>query len=1054
MPHKLSFWLLLGLLLIPASTLAQEAAKRPLTHDDYDAWKSLRSQTISRDGRWVSFVASPQVGDGELIVRETAGPKEYRYLRGSRPSFTPDGRFLVFTINAAHRKQIAYELSQLSKSGSSRSGRFGRRGRRPRPEGPKTEGKGSKKKAPKKPERPKSRLAVMNLHDGKVEIIEGVKSHRVPSEGSSVLIYHLEKDPEAKKAKEAEKPAKKEGATEKGSPESQPSKEQKAEKAPASRSSGTRSRPGPRGRRGRRKPSGEETKKTPPYLSDGTPLVILDLGTTKKEVIEGVTSFGLTRKGEYLWFSCNSKKENPKIERGFFAMDLGTRKRTSVLKGASSVSSVSTDRELRRFVFLSNLREREKEKSNPDLYSWSMGEEPAKMIVCATRTEGFPVGHRLKGSSGGGRRFGRFGRFGGGGLSFSKDASVLLLSASPLPKKELPKLRSSDRVTLDIWNWKDPVLQPMQAKRRGGGSLRCAWHFDEERLVVLSAKTTDSVSFLTPDGSRALLRDSLPYAKAISWDTGYSDVSVVNTMTGARRRLLTHLRGRAQASLGGRYVLVFDGKDWLATDVQSGSTRNLSENIPTSFAIEDWDTPQPSRSYGIAGWTEDDRAVLINDRTDIWMLPLDGSKAICVTDGYGRAQNLSFRYTRLDPEERFIPSETPLLLAATNLETMASGYYQDRLDAIQKPHRLLMRDQRVSGLRKAKNSERLFLTLGSFEEYPNLWTCDAKFENLLRLSDINPQQKEFRWGKAEMVHWRSADGVPLKGFLIKPDDFDPSKKYPMMVYFYEKTSSGIHSYRSPTPGTSPNPSYYVSNGYLWFQPDIVYKEGYPGASCLKCVVPGVQSLIAKGFVQEDAIGAAGHSWGGYQTAYLVTQTNIFKAVESGAPVSNMTSAYGGIRWGSGMSRAFQYERTQSRIGDTLWARPLRYLENSPVFYADKVETPILMIHNDEDGAVPWYQGIEYFCALRRLGKEAYLLNYNGQGHGLRRRADQRDWTKRMQQYFDHHLKGSEMPRWMASGVPFADREREKIEFTPPKHFVPAKPVKTPAGESPAAILEK
>ena len=239
-------------------------------------------------------------------------------------------------------------------------------------------------------------------------------------------------------------------------------------------------------------------------------------------------------------------------------------------------------------------------------------------------------------------------------------------------------------------------------------------------------------------------------------------------------------------------------------------------------------------------------------------------------------------------------------------------------------------------------------------------------------------------------------------------------------------------YVAPQPGTSPNAAYYVSNGYLWFMPDIHYREGYPGDSALKCIVPGVQALVAKGFVKEDGIGAAGHSWGGYQTAYLVTQTDIFKAIESGAPVSNMTSAYGGIRWSSGMSRAFQYEKTQSRIGGSLWEYPMRYVGNSPVFQADKVNTPVLMLHNDQDGAVPWYQGIEYFCALRRLGKEVYLFNYVGEPHGLRKRQNQTDWAMRMQQYFDHHLKGAPAPEWMKHGVPYIEREREKFAFREPK----------------------
>jgi dipeptidyl aminopeptidase/acylaminoacyl peptidase len=182
-------------------------------------------------------------------------------------------------------------------------------------------------------------------------------------------------------------------------------------------------------------------------------------------------------------------------------------------------------------------------------------------------------------------------------------------------------------------------------------------------------------------------------------------------------------------------------------------------------------------------------------------------------------------------------------------------------------------------------------------------------------------------------------------------------------------------------------------------------------------VPGVLHILEMGFVDRERIGVQGHSWGGYQIAYMITRTNIFRAAEAGAPVSNMTSAYGGIRWGSGMSRMFQYEKTQSRIGGTLWEYTQRYIENSPLFWADKIQTPVLMMHNDKDGAVPWYQGIEFFVALRRLGKPVWMLNYNGEAHGLRKYINQKDFAVRMQQFFDHYLKEAPAPVWMQEGVP-------------------------------------
>ena len=247
----------------------------------------------------------------------------------------------------------------------------------------------------------------------------------------------------------------------------------------------------------------------------------------------------------------------------------------------------------------------------------------------------------------------------------------------------------------------------------------------------------------------------------------------------------------------------------------------------------------------------------------------------------------------------------------------------------------------------------------------------------------------------------------------------------MIVYFYEKYSNGLHNHYTPKPSRSTvNFTYYVSNGYLIFVPDIVYKTGFPGQSAYNSVVSGTLQLMQNPWVDKEHIGIQGQSWGGYQVAYLITQTDMFAAAMAGAPVSNMTSAYGGIRWGSGMSRMFQYEGSQSRIGGTLWEMPWRYIENSPVFFADKVETPLLMMHNDKDGAVPWYQGIEYFVALRRLDKPVWMLTYNGAPHNLKRRADCKDLSIRMQQFFDHYLKGAPAPVWMEYGIPAVDKGKD------------------------------
>jgi dipeptidyl aminopeptidase/acylaminoacyl peptidase len=268
-----------------------------------------------------------------------------------------------------------------------------------------------------------------------------------------------------------------------------------------------------------------------------------------------------------------------------------------------------------------------------------------------------------------------------------------------------------------------------------------------------------------------------------------------------------------------------------------------------------------------------------------------------------------------------------------------------------------------------------------------------------------------------LVQYKALDGTPLEGLLYKPENFDASQKYPMITYFYEKESDNLHTYREPAPSRSAiNYAYYASNGYVIFVPDIVYKIGYPGESAYNCIIGGVNTMLNKGFIDEKRLALQGHSWGGYQTAYLITQTNLFKVAESGAPVVNMTSAYSGIRWGTGLARQAQYEQTQSRIGGTLWEKPMLFLENSPLFYLPKVQTPVLILHNDGDDAVPWYQGIEMFLGLKRLGKPAWMLNYNGEKHGIMERRNRKDFTIRMAQFFDYYLKDAPMPPWMKEGV--------------------------------------
>jgi dipeptidyl aminopeptidase/acylaminoacyl peptidase len=386
-----------------------------------------------------------------------------------------------------------------------------------------------------------------------------------------------------------------------------------------------------------------------------------------------------------------------------------------------------------------------------------------------------------------------------------------------------------------------------------------------------------------------------------------------------------------------------------------------------------------------------------------------------------------FRYRSLDPEEKTIPAGQPLLLSVTNDRTRATGFYRlASLAAAAAPEKVVMLDKAFGAVTKARKTGTVVFTLSRFEEFPDLWLSDTSFKDMKKVSNANPQQAEFAWGKSEIIDYVNADGRKLRAILTRPDNFDPAKQYPLMVYIYEELTQGLHSYGMPNVATSINIPRYVSNGYVVLRPDIVYTTGYPGEAAEKCVIPAVNTVVAMGFVDPKRVGIQGHSWGGYQITHLITRTNLFAAVEAGASVSNMISAYGGIRWGTGMSRAFQYEKTQSRIGAPPWDAPLQFIENSPIFWVKKIQTPYLTIHNDEDDAVPWYQGIEFITALRRLGKEGYLFNYNGERHGLRNRDNMKHWTVHMDEFFDHYLLGRPRPEWMDTGVPFLERGKRDV----------------------------
>jgi dipeptidyl aminopeptidase/acylaminoacyl peptidase len=949
-------YLFISALIISPTVFAEQNGKRPLTHDDYDSWKSIMSSAISVEGQWILYLEVPQDGDADIVVKNLKSMKEFRHSigytgegtdseRAARPQFSHDTKHVVFLISPSQE-----EVKEAKKARE------------------KEKEEEEEMEEEKEEEKLKKKLGVMNLSDGKVTEIERVKSFALPEEADGWVAYLKESPPEEEKREE-------EKAEEKKGEEEEEDKEKKKE-------------------------------------DYGTPFVLRSLEDGHETTFEDVLKYQFTKNGKQLLYVVSSK-EKPETD-GVYSQQPGGDSSTSLLTGKGKYTKWALDKEETVLAFVTDKNDQEADEPSFELYGWKVGDPEAILWVSHKSMPNFPEGMAVSDKS---------------DISFSEDGKIVMFGIKEIPEEQEDEdeEEKEEKPKFDLWHWNDPYPQPQQkkmAQQVRDNTWESVYHLDTKTFVKLADENIPDVS-LSRNGKIAWAETILPYTKMVAYDGSYYDIYVIDPKTGGKTLVKKKLFRGASLSPNGKFIYWFQDKNWHVYNISSKTTKNITEGLDVRFEREDWDTPSPAYGYGIAGWTDNDVSILVYDRYDIWEIKPDGSDARRITEAFGRDMDLSYRYVSLDPEERTINPQKPMLLRTTNEETMAMGFNTDMVQGKESPKILLLEDKYFGYPRKAKKADILMFTRMSFDEYPDLWVSDLDFKKPQKITDLGNQMDPFIWGKAELRDFYSADGMPIKGILIKPDNFDPKKKYPLMVYIYETLHNGLHSFRNPSPGTSVNSTYYVSNGYILWMPDIEYGTGYPGRDALKCVLPGIQMLIKEGYIDPKAIGIQGHSWGGYQIAYMVTQTDIFAAAEAGAPVSNMTSAYGGIRWASGMVRQFQYEHTQSRQGDSLWKVPFRYIENSPIFWADKVKTPLLMIHNDEDGAVPWYQGIEYIMALRRLEKEAYMFNYNGEAHGLRKRVNQEHWTRCMQEFFDHHLKGSPAPDWMTKGIKAWEKEEEE-----------------------------
>lgn len=526
--------------------------------------------------------------------------------------------------------------------------------------------------------------------------------------------------------------------------------------------------------------------------------------------------------------------------------------------------------------------------------------------------------------------------------------------------------------------------------------------------------------------------DESPYFSQKEWlDNVPFDIYAVNVHTGETRLIGRRYREMPKWSPTGQWALMYDpiAQVWNKFDIKTGEVTDISTAIGHPMYDEKHDSPSPAPAYGIAGWSADGQNVFLYDAFDWWKINLTGTcQPVCFTQGYGRKNGKVIRKKTSNISKNIFDDKTTLVVSLIDQLTMDEGLYRMDMSGHLKK---LMEGPYMYTIRQFSQDQKYCLWIRqNANEFRDIWVSKSDFSRPIQVTHANPQQSNYQWGNVKLIEWKNYANKTNRGLLYLPDNYDKQKDYPLIVQFYEKHTHEMHLYHAPRLCSAlGNPLYFTSNGYIVFMPDVHFTVGNPGQSSYDAVISGVNYLIQNGIAKPGKIGLQGHSWSGFQTSYLVTKTDIFSCANIAAPVTDMITGYLSLRNGSGMPRYFMYEETQSRMGKPIWKAKEQYLRHSVLLEADKISTPLLILHNDQDEAVPYEQGRALYLAMRRLQRPAWLLNYKGEGHFVTGDAARKDWTIRMMQFFDYYLKGTKEPRWMKEGIHLNDRGMDqKYDF--------------------------
>jgi dipeptidyl aminopeptidase/acylaminoacyl peptidase len=752
-----------------------------------------------------------------------------------------------------------------------------------------------------------------------------------------------------------------------------------------------------------------------PPVSAAGDFQLIDLQTRRTISLASVSTFSLHRSGLVAL-----QVLSPAGAKGLQVLNPATGSLRTLAWGKADLRSVVWARRAPALAWLESVKDNQKDGDNHRVKIATKldGEEDSRTVE-PQDVEGWKEDWRVSET---------------GGLQISPDGGRLMFGLKPWESKKGPAPRPSTLPNVEIWHSQDSDVVPLQKSMAGmeqGRTSRAVWSLDSGKGRIVLDPGLDIVR-VGENLDRIWASDLKKHDSAVKVNgIEFGDLWTVNTLTGERTLVLEKRPanvgflglGAVSASPTGRYALYFEGKHWMLFDAQTGRRSNLTQNVKDSFVDDEDDRtlPEPTPWSG-AQWGVRDQYGYISDEFDIYRISLPSGTLTKLTNG--RPQNIRCGLLDLDTEEDGLDATQDLFVSLNNLETMASGVAKVEKPGEVKP--LFYEDKAIRFVRRSRDTDRVLFRRSSFGDSPDDFVTNLAFSAAKPMTRTNSQQKEFAWGKSELVGFKTKHAGEQKAILHYPANYRPGRFYPLVVYIYERLSQGLHDYEMPNLEGPYALQHYIQNGYFVLQPDIAYRGRNPGLSAVDCVESAVRAVLAKKIGVDGArLGLMGHSWGGYQTVFIATQSKLFAAYSAGAPLTELVSMYSSFYFNWGQTNQVIFESSQGRFDVPFWQDLKSYIDNSPLYHAQNIKAPMLVQAGTSDGAVDWTQSQFLYNTLRRMGKDMVMLVYPGENHNLATPANARDYARRQAHFFDVHLKRAKSEDWLAKGVPFVNIDQER-----------------------------